>query len=159
MSITPEEVAAIQKTWGIVAKDLKGSSIAVFKHFFTMFPDYQKKFRGFADTPFDKLPENGKFRAHAFIVVSAINGMINNLEDPELLGELLVKTGLSHAKRDITVQDFKNLTDCLFDLFSKIFGEAWTNDAISGWKKVFAVVHAKAEQGLNEGKALENENK
>ncbi|OXA57298.1 globin [Folsomia candida] len=148
MSLTAEEKTAVQDTWGVVAKDLKGNSIKVFLHFFTMFPEYQKLFRGFADTPMDQLPENRRFKAHAFTVVSAINGLIDNLDDPEMLCELLVKTGQNHAKRSIKIGDFKNLNDCLMDLFSKIFGEAWTPVAKSGWSKVFSVVLEKVAEGL-----------
>lgn len=84
-----------------------------------MFPEYQKLFRGFADTPMDQLPENRRFKAHAFTVVSAINGLIDNLDDPEMLCELLVKTGQNHAKRSIKIGDFKvthPLTICTIHL-------------------------------------------
>jgi len=148
MSLTAEEKTAVQETWAVVAKDLKGNSVQVFLNFFAMFPEYQKRFRGFADTPKEQLPENKRFKAHAFTVVSTINGMIDNLDDPELLCELLKKTGQNHSKRSLEIGDFKNLNDSLLCLFSKIFGEAWTPVAESGWKKVFSVILEKVGEGL-----------
>jgi len=149
MGLTAEEKTAVVDSWALVAKDLKGNSVKVFQHFFKMFPEYQKLFKGFADTPFDQLAENKRFKAHAFTVVSTLNGMIGNLDDPEMLVELLVKNGQNHAKRNIKVADFKNLIECLTDFFSKNLGEAWTSNAESGWKKVFAIVAEKSEEGLN----------
>jgi len=149
MSLTGDELAAVRGTWANVAKDIRGSSIAVFNHFFEMYPHYQKNFKGFANVPREQLQENKRYQAHAFTVVSAINGMIDNIDDPELLSELLIKTGQNHKRRLIKIEDFKNLTLALLDLFSKIFGDAWTPVAESGWKKVFDLILEKVQEGLN----------
>src|SRR5689334_6873069 len=60
--------------------------------------------------------------AHAFTVVSTINGMIDNLDDTELLCELLVKNGQNHVKRSIKTGDFKvyhnNISSLILPLYT-----------------------------------------
>jgi len=57
--------------------------------------------------PLDQLKENKRLKAHAFTVMTAINGLVDNLDDPEVLTELLLKTGRNHAKRGTKAGDFQ----------------------------------------------------
>jgi len=75
--------------------------------FFTGFPEYQKVFRGFASIPLDQLATNKRLMAHGFTVFSSIAGLVDNLEDPEVLDELLLNTGRSHIKRGLKPGDFQ----------------------------------------------------
>ncbi len=74
--------------------------------FFTGYPEYQKVFRGFAEIPIDQLATNKRLIAHGFTVMTAISGLVDNLEDPEVLTELLLNTGRNHKKRELTPGDF-----------------------------------------------------
>jgi hypothetical protein len=78
----------------------------VLYSFFTGYPEYQKVFRGFAEIPIDQLATNKRLIAHGFTVMTAISGLVDNLEDPEVLTELLLNTGRNHKKRKLTPGDF-----------------------------------------------------
>lgn len=75
--------------------------------FFQQYPDYQKKFRSFANVPVAELADNKRLQAHAFTVMKAIDGLIDNLDDPEVLTELLQRTGANHARRGLVIADFQ----------------------------------------------------
>jgi len=77
--------------------------------FFTNYPEYQRKFRGFADVPLDQLRENKRLKAHGFTVLSSIDGLVNNMDDPDVLSELLFKIGQNHSKRQLKTGDFQVL--------------------------------------------------
>lgn len=80
----------------------------MYYSFFGGYPEYQKKFRGFADVPLEKLAENKRLQAHAFTVLNAINGLVDNLDDPDVLNVLLHKTGQNHGgKRNLKRGDFE----------------------------------------------------
>lgn len=72
-----------------------------------MFPEYQRLFKAFADVPADKLVKNGKLLGHATSVMYAINSIVDNLEDPGCLVELLHKTGTNHKQRNLTALHFQ----------------------------------------------------
>ena len=78
----------------------------IFHSFFNQYPEYQQKFPGFAHVPLDQLAENRRLKAHAITVMNAINGLVDNLDDPEVLTELLIKTGQNHARRKLQLSDF-----------------------------------------------------
>ncbi|CAL8148411.1 unnamed protein product [Orchesella dallaii] len=146
--LTPEEEKSIRDTWALVSPDLKGNGIKFFIHFFTGYPEYQKLFRGFADVPLDKLPENKRLQAHAFTVLNAINGLVDNLDDPDVLTELLLKTGRNHARRKLRRGDFENLKTSLLEFLGKALKSHWSPEAENAWTKLLSVMVDKISEGL-----------
>ncbi|CAG7834222.1 unnamed protein product [Allacma fusca] len=138
--LTEEETEALHETWQLVAKDLKGNGVKFFLHFFQTFPEYQRKFKGFADVPLVQLAENKRLKAHAFTVLNAINGLIDNLDDLEVLNELLFKTGQNHIKRNLKISDFQNLKENLHEFLQLALGEAFTPTASVAWKKLLTTM-------------------
>jgi hypothetical protein len=75
--------------------------------FFTDFPHYKKKFKGFAHVKFHDLPDNPRLKAHAFTVISSIGSLVDSIDDPEVLSELLISIGHNHKPRKLTMKDFQ----------------------------------------------------
>jgi len=117
--------------------------------FFTQYPEYQSLFRGFADVPLDRLSDNKRFQAHAFTVLNAINGLVDNLDDPEVLTELLLKTGQNHGRRSLKRGEFQNLKASLLDFFSIALKEHWTPEAEAAWSKLLSIMVDKISQGID----------
>lgn len=89
----------------------------LFLNFYRLFethPEYQRLFKAFADVPFEKLATNGRLLGHATSVMYALNSIIDNLEDPACLVELLHKIGSSHKTRNITPEHFQVFTFVFF---------------------------------------------
>jgi len=77
------------------------------------YPDYQKKFTGFADVPVDKLRKNGNFLAQAFTIMAGLNVVISSLESNQLLatemshlGTTLFEHGVTRAMFEVTRLNF-----------------------------------------------------
>ncbi|KAG8226556.1 hypothetical protein J437_LFUL000639, partial [Ladona fulva] len=104
--LTPRQKRAVAVTWDIVKKDLKGNGVELLHRFFTKHPQYQKNFKAFADVPLDELPNSKKFQAHANSVVYAVTSIVDNLDDPGCLVEMLRKLGQNHGQRHIPEQAF-----------------------------------------------------
>jgi len=147
--LTQEEEKTVKDIWALVSPDLKGTGVKFLIHFFVGFPEYQKLFRGFADIPVEKLAENKRFQAHAFTVLNSINGLVDNLDDPDVLSELLLKTGQNHARRTLKRGDFQNLTSSLLDFFAKALKEHWTPEAEAAWSKLLTIMVDKISEGID----------
>jgi len=147
--LTPEEEKTVKDIWALVSPDLKGTGVKFLIHFFSGFPEYQKLFRGFADIPLEKLSENKRFQAHAFTVLNAIDGLVDNLDDPEVLTELLIKTGQNHARRTLKRGEFQNLTSSLLEFFGIALKGHWTPEAEAAWSKLLSVMVDKISEGID----------
>jgi len=139
----------VKEIWAHVSPDLKGTGVKFLLHFFTGFPEYQKLFRGFADVPLEKLGENKRFQAHAFTVLNAINGLVDNLDDPEVLSELLLKTGQNHGRRTLKRGEFENLKSSLLEFFAKALKDHWTPEAEAAWSKLLEIMVDKISEGID----------
>jgi len=146
--LTAAEATTIVSTWRLVQADLKGNGVKFFIHFFTGFPEYQKIFRGFADIPLSELSTNKRLTAHAYTVFSTITALVENLDDPEVLTELLLNVGRSHHKRKLNKGDFENLRESLLEFLGKALEDKWTTDVEVAWKKTLTLVTDKIGEGL-----------
>ena len=64
-------------------------------------PEYQQYFKAFNKVSLEDLEKSPFLKAHATSVMSAINEVVCNLDEVEILGILLEKIGFSHARREI----------------------------------------------------------
>lgn len=58
-------------------------------------------FKSFAEVPFDQLPENDDFRAHALQVTETISLAVSTLEDLETLEMVLKDLGAAHGQQGL----------------------------------------------------------
>lgn len=75
--------------------------------FFTGYPEYQKMFRSFADIPLAELHKSKRLIAHGYTVMTSLTALVENLDDPEVLNELLHTVGRNHGRRKVKVGDFE----------------------------------------------------
>ena len=73
---------------------------------FEKYPAYQNDFGAFKDLSLDELRANKKFQAHCMNVVTALNNVIDSINDPALLEASLSIIGERHAKRGQTKEQF-----------------------------------------------------
>ena len=125
-------------------------SLFLFLRFFTENPGYQAKFAGFKDVPINEIRGNKKVLAHALNVLYAISALVDNLDDPECLVEMLQKLGRNHYRHQITVPMFENLQSSLIGSMSQKLGSEVMNEAAQqAWKKAYGVIVAVVKQGLD----------
>lgn len=91
--------------------------------------------------PIAELRGNKKVLAHANSVLYAITSLVDNLDDPECLVEMLHKVGDSHGTRHIEIEMFNNLGVTLVGLLVEKLGPNVMNaSAIDAWKKTYGVI-------------------
>ena len=77
-----------------------------FHRLFKAHPETQKEFKAFNGRDPDTLRENSRMAAHSLPVMSAISNIVDNLNDPSTLVEILKTTGKNHYKRGINKDYF-----------------------------------------------------
>lgn len=97
---------------------------------------------------------NKKVSAHATNVLYAISALIDNLDDPECLVNMLIKLGGNHFRHGIQFSMFENLGSSLIGSMSTKLGTDVMNDAaVEAWKKAYGVIISVIKQGLDEAAA------
>lgn len=70
-------------------------------------PEYQSVFKRLKDLSIDELSSSPQFNAHASKVGAALGSVIDQLDRPEELEELLTTIGVKHKKYGITPIHFQ----------------------------------------------------
>jgi len=148
--LSPSEEKLIKDTWSLISSDLKGNGSQVFVRFFTDYPKYQQSFKSFAKVPFEDLPTNKRFLAHAFTVISAVDGMVENIDDPEMLDEMLLKTGINHGKRKINGEAFDEFQISFMAFLKTALKDKWTSKAEEAWGTVAGLIMSKIKEGMEQ---------
>ncbi|GBN68541.1 hypothetical protein AVEN_175511-1 [Araneus ventricosus] len=117
--------------------------------FFEVHPEYKKLFKGFAHVPKAELPQNGKLLGHALSVMYALNSIVDNLNDPESLVQVLEKIGISHGPRNITGTHFQNLAVVLVNFLKEALGPSLMDStAEEAWRKSLEVANSLIVKAL-----------
>ena len=74
--------------------------------FFEEHPEYKNRFSNFKGMALSELRTSKKLAAHATNVMYSLTCVIDNLDDPLCLKELLIKLGKNHARHKVTEKEF-----------------------------------------------------
>lgn len=101
-----------------------------------------------------ELRGNKKVLAHAMNVLYAISALVDNLDDPECLVEMLQKLGKNHFKNHISYPQFENLGVSLLGSMKQKLGSDLMNEvAVAAWQKAYGVIISVIKQGLESAEA------
>ena len=107
--------------------------------FFGENPSYQSLFPSFSDLPVSEIPGNEPLLSHSNNVLYALSGLIDNLDEPEVLLLMLRKNGANHFKRGVTFSMYQTLGPTLRTVLSDRLGPEIMNDyALKCWEKAYA---------------------
>ncbi|XP_046386809.1 globin [Ischnura elegans] len=148
--LTPRQKRAVAVTWDLVKKDMKGNGVELLCRFFKEHPEYQKNFKAFASVPLDELHGNKKFQAHANSVMYAVTSIVDNLEDPGCLVEMLRKLGQNHGRRHIPERAFLDLKEVLMQLLKDKLSNHLSPYAEEAWDKTLNTAFTVVFEGLND---------
>ncbi|XP_069685059.1 globin D, coelomic-like [Periplaneta americana] len=157
--LTPRERQLVVDTWAIVKQDAKGNGVDLFMGFFEAHPDYQNRFPSFVGIPLPELRGSKKLTAHAANVMYSLTSVVDNLEDPECLTELLIKLGENHGRRKVTEKEFHDLKTVLMQLLKQKLGSKLTSQGEEAWSKTVDVAYKFIFEGITKYQASKGQQK
>lgn len=80
----------------------------------------------------------------------AITALVDNLDDPEVVVEMLTKLGGNHHRRGIKHEMFENLGVTIVGLLKEKLGTLMDERAVEAWKKTYGVILKVIGQALEE---------
>lgn len=156
--LTPRQKQIVKDTWDVVKLDIKVNGVDLFIMYFQKHPHYQKVFRAFSDVPISELKGNRRLLAHATSVMYAITSVVDNLNDPDCLVELLAKIGDSHIPRNLARHHFEDLGSVILEILEIKLGSRLMNDtAKDAWRKTLAVMNNLIVENLEKSSTEEEE--
>ncbi|XP_067000253.1 globin [Anabrus simplex] len=146
--LTPRQVQFITDTWTLVKKDIRGNGVDLFMRLFRIRPELQKRFSSFADMPLEELAKSKRLQAHTNSVMYALDSVVDSLNDPECLNEMLLKIGENHGRRRITERDFMDLKVVFMQLLKDKLDIHLTPYGEEAWSKTVDVIYKGIFEGL-----------
>ncbi|XP_011696849.1 PREDICTED: cytoglobin-2 [Wasmannia auropunctata] len=146
LGLTEKQKKLVHNTWAIVRKDEVLVGVTVLIAYFKQYPESQKEFKSFKDTPLDELSKNKRFQAHCANVIATLGKVIEQMHDPELMEASLINFTEKHKTRGQTQQHFENLKQVMLDLFPSLFGKQYTAEVQEAWKKTLDMIFSKISQ-------------
>lgn len=147
--LTPREKNSVKRNWDVVKADIKQSGIDLLMLFFESYPSYQNFFKAFKDVPLKELPKNSKFHAHCTSVMYALTSIVDNLDDPECLVEMLSKLGENHQRRSIARQQFIDLKAVVIKFLKTKLGSKFTSEDETAWNKTLEAAYSVIFKGID----------
>ncbi|CAL7936063.1 unnamed protein product [Xylocopa violacea] len=146
--LTDRQKKLVQNTWAPLRKDEVASGVAVMTAFFKKYPEYQRYFTAFMDTPLNELPANKRFQAHCASIIVALNTVIDSLHDPGLMEASLIGLAERHKKRGQTKEEFENLKEVVLDVLRQALGRQYTPEVAEAWSKTLNAAFTKIYEVL-----------
>lgn len=135
--ITVREHFAIVETWSAFRKDMRTSCVSIFLVLFHRYPEYQEIFPAFRNIQDNELPHEAKLLAHALAVAYYLSSMVDTLDDPQTLMELIRKNTVNHVRRPVTPQHFDQLAIVILQVMQEKLRSRMTATATVAWQKFF----------------------
>jgi len=153
MNLSEEEKQIVRDTWSTATKDINKAGIGLFMILFSQNPSYQNyfSFRDVADL--ETLKEDKRLKAHARNVMYYLKMVVDSLDDPEVVQEMVDRIGKSHIRRGLGVEQFTVLRGAVVELLIGALGtEVMNEEALTAWTKtydLFLDAVARAQEAAN----------
>ncbi|XP_065338829.1 globin-like [Cloeon dipterum] len=139
----------VRSTWALVLPNAKTVGVDLLTTFFGMYPHYQKLFPDFAHLKLEEMKKNKKFAAHCSNIMFSISGLVDGLDDTEVLVELCAKIGNSHARHHVPPQAFDDIKVTALKVLSEKLGKKLTPSAADAWDKTLTVAFSLIKKELS----------
>ncbi|KAL3174930.1 hypothetical protein MRX96_010954 [Rhipicephalus microplus] len=138
--LTNKERKNVRQTWQAFCKSKQDYGVLIFVEFFQRYPSYLPLFPSFRDLQLKDLVCNHRFRAHGCAVGHQIAAVVDTLDDPDVMTELMRKIAVNHtAKPGLTPEHFEHLLHVILVTMQTSCPEQFTQDVIAAWIKLFDV--------------------
>ncbi|XP_031625243.1 globin CTT-VIIA isoform X2 [Contarinia nasturtii] len=141
-SLTPSQIAIIQSTWAVPAKNAIDSGEAILLAYFEKYPKNQDKFNSFKNTPLLSLKGTPGFRTHAGRIMTVFQEAISSLNKKNYVDELEQiwnKIGETHNRRKISRQSFNELRDVIVSVLVQVC--SLDDEAKTAWGAFLDIIY------------------
>ncbi|CAG0894154.1 unnamed protein product [Darwinula stevensoni] len=143
LGLTARNKAIIRNSFKLLQPNLKGHGHAFFCHLFDTYPEYQDLFVAVRGVPPEELKTSKKLAAHGLLFMTAVDAVVANMEEQEILEELMRKMAARHNPFGLTKADYKKATRLFVDFFLSM-PEVEKLDVkkdilLESWQKLFDV--------------------
>ena len=81
-----------------------------------------------------------RLKAHARNVMNTLNMIVQNLDEPEVVDEMVSALGESHKKRNLGVEQFDRLKLTIVGLLTDALGkDVMTEQTVAAWAKFYEI--------------------
>ncbi|XP_070533683.1 globin-like [Ptychodera flava] len=150
-TLTPNEKKALRDTWSVIYANKRENGAAFFLKLFEVHPDYKKLFKNLEGiNDLEELAKHPRLKAHGLRVMASFNSLVENLDDAEVLVQLLVDIGISHAKHKVKEENFNELGGIVLWLIETKSGNSYSEYAKEAWTKAWGVMKPIMVKALND---------
>ncbi|KAM3598469.1 uncharacterized protein V6R79_018334 [Siganus canaliculatus] len=141
--LTDREKVMIQDSWAKVFQNCDDVGVAILVRLFVNFPSSKQYFRDFkhVEQP-EELERSAQLRKHAHRVMTAINTLVESLDNPDKVASVLKLVGRAHALRHkVEPVYFKILSGVILEVLGEEFSDVVTPEVAAAWTKLLATMY------------------
>ncbi|KAK8776283.1 hypothetical protein V5799_030372, partial [Amblyomma americanum] len=136
--MTPREKRLVRDSWRRFCDKNPDYGVLLFLSMFTKHPQYIALFRSFRGKNVRQLHEDPTFRAHAYAVGHQLSAMVESLEDPLVLIELIRKNATNHRMRQgVRPENFEGLFSAVVEEMVSSDVSLMTQATVKAWERLF----------------------
>ncbi|XP_054462934.1 cytoglobin-1-like [Anoplopoma fimbria] len=142
--LTDKERLMIQDSWAKVYENCDDVGVAILVRLFVNFPSSKQFFSQFKhiEEP-EELESSVQLRKHARRVMSALNTLVESLDNPDKMASVLKLVGKAHAQRHkVDPVYFKILSGVILEVLGEEFPAVVTPEVGVAWTKLFATIYS-----------------
>ncbi|XP_075879970.1 cytoglobin-1-like isoform X2 [Nelusetta ayraudi] len=138
--LTDKEKVMIQDSWAKVYQSCDDAGVAILVRFFVNFPSSKQYFKDFKHIEeAEELQRSTQLRKHARRVMTAINTLVESLDNSDKVASVLRVLGKGHAQRHkVDPVYFKILSGVILEVLGEAFAEVVTPEVAAAWTKFLA---------------------
>ncbi|XP_065294123.1 globin-like isoform X3 [Dermacentor albipictus] len=146
--LTYRERKHVRDTWQAFCRAKPDYGVLIFVEFFQRYPSYLQLFEPFGDLPLKDLVCNHRFRAHGSAVGHQFTAVVDTLDEPDVMIELIRKNAVKHAlKPGVKAEHFESLLHVMLETMQTRCPEHFTPDVVVAWTKLFDMAFKKEPPG------------
>ncbi|KAK0049859.1 cytoglobin-2 [Biomphalaria pfeifferi] len=126
-------------------KHLEMKGVPFLMGFFKTFPEHQKYFKAFKNTPYQDLKSLPVAENHGRKVMDEVKFLVNNINDPIQMKESIWNLTFSHRNRKVRTAQMKDMIFAFVDFVKAELGDEFTAEMEVSWKKFIAFIMAIVE--------------